>query len=179
MPDLAAAVQHARSVQEKAHARATVDLPLPLHGGAVGGRFGLLSEDAQEAFALALERADDLTTDEDDDVACQMIADSLRCVVSNAEGQWEPVVDRYGEVGFDERLAEAFGLELREKSSAAVVHAVWTLDDGTFNRNAVKAFAVNLMQWMQDTSQPLRGELVGESAGGLLLSQPVGPPSSE
>lgn len=172
----------AQQVQRRAHAarpRATVDLPLPLHAGALAARFGLCSEQTLEAFEDLAQR-DDVSSEEGIDVALEFIADACRQVLSVNGKDVEPLTHTDGRpVRFDKGFAAAFALEPVEESMAAVVREVWRLEDGTLNQMALQGFGTRLLTWMQDTSSPVEGELVGESRGGAPSTGSGAPPRAE
>jgi hypothetical protein len=163
--DLHAAVEKARQKQAEALAPSTVDLPLPIFGGrAFYARFGVLDEGRADAYNDRIEAAGDVASTVE--IIAAYLAESCRCIVVPSDDGPQVVTDSMGEVGFDERFAEAVGLELDEQSSEAVVRAIWRTRDGTLNATALDEFASILRGWMSNTNARVQGSLVGESAGG-------------
>jgi hypothetical protein len=164
----------ARSVEQRAKhklARGAVTLPLPIFDGQYLGRFGVLDQDRIAEF----ERLRDPDADSVE-AAAEFIADALRYVMARPDDGAVPVKLTHDDgrpVRFDEDFAEMLGLEPapgRELASMAdVVLACWTVEDDDGERMvsaiAVDLFGARLLDWMQDTSRLVEGELVGESNG--------------
>lgn len=151
-------------------ARSTVVLPLPLYGGAYAVRYGLLDADRLADFEADTETAE--TPDESTELAALLVADACRHVMCDGERLTH---DDGRPVRFDEEFAEALGLapppgKDKIASMADVVLACWTTQDPdddarAVNVTALNQFAIRLLNWMQDTSARVEGELVGESQG--------------
>src|SRR3954469_5173354 len=167
-------VDVARSVEQRSKrklAPGAVTLPLPLYDGQYLGRFGVLSPDRIAEFERLRDPAEDAL-----EGAAEFIADALRYVMARPEDGDKPVRlvhDDGAPVRFDQRFAEALGLEAaperKLESMVDVVFAVWTVegDDGdrAVNGIALDLFGSRLLDWMQDTSALVVGELVGEFNG--------------
>jgi hypothetical protein len=166
--DLQAAVQQVREHSANRRPRSTVDLPLPIHDGLWVGRFRVLDLERIEEFDAAVDSSSETEATQ------TFVADALlQILMRPARGaEPEPVTDGGQPVRFDEAFAAALGLELDEESDIAVVRAVWSVEDedGTarFNAMALDRFAGRLFSWMENTSAPIAGELLGESVGGRL-----------
>jgi hypothetical protein len=168
----------AASVEKRAKrklARGTVTRTLPVFDGQYVGRFGVLAMERIRAIEQAVEG--DISDDESVDIAAGFIADSCRVILArpDAGAKLEPLAHSDGRpVRFDEGFAEALGLEPAPGREAFtgmhdVVLACWTVEeeDGAraLNVPALNVFSIALLEWMQDTSRLVEGELVGESNG--------------
>lgn len=164
----------ARSVEQRAKsklARGAVTLRLPIYDGQYLGRFGVLSQERIAEF----ERLRDPDADSVE-AAAEFIADALRYVMARPDDGSVPVKLTHDDgrpVRFDKDFAEALGLEPPPggelSSMADVVLACWTTEDDEGERVvsaiALDLFGARLLDWMQDTTRLVEGELVGESNG--------------
>lgn len=182
--DLRQVVANLEKKGKKARPPGSVTLPLPLFGGrAFAARFKVLPPEDIAALGEAMGDGNEEDIEANAEAAAVMVSDSCRYVLSREGSKWEPVTGTTGQrVRFDIELAEGLGLELEEQSAAAVVKACWTVEDDEtgermFNQVALGAFGNELLAWMQDTTRPMEGAIVGESQGGPTSSAPVGPPA--
>lgn len=169
MADLRTAVEQVKAATKSARPRATILLPLPIYEGRFAAEFRVLDP---ERFRVFAESSADESKDEDERFreALDFIADACRQIHALIDGKPEPLEADGVPVRFDQRFANALGLELESESAAAVVQACWSLDDGSVNRLALNAYGVRLIEWMEDTTRRVEGELLGESSGGRPLN---------
>lgn len=157
-------------------ARATVVRMLPLYGGAFAARFGMLPMDAIRAIEQQAEAGMD--DDASLDLTAGFVADACRQLYAREGGGLEALTHDDGSpVRFDEQFAEVLGLEPipgRDafEGSHDVVLACWVVEDPEggermLNVPAVNAYSIELLEWMQDTTRRVEGEVVGESNGTL------------
>ena len=148
--------------------RASVLLPLPIFEGEYAARFGVLNGDRIQEMISA--SSGDVSSDDHLLIAAEFIADACRQVYARPEAgsKYEPLTHEDGDrVRFDIGFAEVLELgELREQSGAAVVVAMWTNDEGTVSDVMLHRFGARLLDFMQDTTAEIAGELAGESVGG-------------
>ena len=115
-----------------------------------------------------------MTREEEAETIGQFVADACRGVVlaKSSERRERLTHDDGRPVKFDQGFAEALGLVMADgdppASSAEVVLAVWSVedaDDGTVsvNTTALQGFGMRLLEFMQDTTRPVLGELAGKS----------------
>jgi hypothetical protein len=170
--DLAAAARDVKADLDRLRPRDTVDRPLPFAGGRLVGRFGLIPEDRYEA--LLQEKLDN-------DAAALTIVESCRgLLLRSADGSLEELRHDDGRsVRFDLAFARAFDLQPAEETGVAIVLECWKTEGGDVNFLALRGFAMVLMNWMDDTSQPLVDEIVGKSPAGPTSSAPDGQPPAE
>lgn len=162
---LSEVVEVVKAQAERVLPRSTVDLVLPVYDGAFAARFGVLDPDALETAHDRLTSSENVA--DNAQACCDFLADACRVICRRQpEGEATPLEhDDSTPVRFDSRFAESLGLSLAEENAAAVVRACWTTEDGTLSAMALDAFATRLLGWMQDTSRPVVGELLGESQG--------------
>lgn len=162
----------AKAVEKRAGkklARGTIDLPLPIFGGEYGARFGVLNAERLAEFE-DMTSNETVTAEEALEVAADFVADSCRVILARPEDgkDFAPLEHDDGRpVRFDQDFAEALGLEPPDgqalDSMTDVVYAVWTTDTGEVNPAALNRFAIRLLNWSQNTSRKVEGELAGES----------------
>lgn len=152
-------------------ARGTVTLRLPVRDGEYLARFGVLDSERIAEF----ERLRDPDAD-GSEAAAEFISDACRCIMARPDDELTAVKLTHDDgrpVRFDQGFAEALDLEPAPghelASMADVVLACWTVEDDDGERTvsaiALDRFGANLLDWMQDTSRLVEGELVGESNG--------------
>lgn len=163
----AAAEQVEREIQRAGKtmaARGTVDRRLPVGAGRWGARFGVI--EAEDVDALQARIAA-LSAEDAAKAMAEIIAESCRCILVLTDDGVEEVTTEGVPVRFGKPFAEAIGLDAEgAESMADVVLGVWRTDDGTVNTVALSRFGDELLEWMADTTRPIRGELAGKSRSG-------------
>lgn len=175
MANLRDVAQQVEQRSKRKHARGSVVLPLPLYEGSYAARFGVLGEERLAEFEQAVTQ--DLTDEDAVDIITDFVAEACR-VIGVVDGRKFDALrhDDGRPVRFDQDFAELLKLERADgepiDSMAAVVRAVWTVEEGddeggtklVMNVSALSVFGHRLRQWMEDTNREVEGELVGGSS---------------
>lgn len=145
-------IDRVRARREERVADEHLDLPVPTWGGELVARFRVVDSVIFERIAKRLQSGK-TDTGADADFLCAACAGVF---VRDDDGPLEAVLCDGKPVAFDKGLADVLGVEV-ERAREVVYYLVKD------NQLALSLFAVKVINWMQDTSAEVEGQIVGEA----------------
>ena len=152
LPGSGSVIDRVRARRDERIADEHLDLPVPTWGGELVARFTVVDTDVLERITKRLQAGKaDPGADAD-----FLVAACTGVFVREDDGPLEAVTHDGQPVAFDKRLAVVLGIDA-ERAREVVDYLV------KGNRLALGSLAVRVLNWMQDTSVEVEGQIVGEA----------------